>query len=56
MKLVLLSHALLPRMFTARVGERLHHHQRKHPEGAATYRPIRKKTPIMLNAVMIAMS
>ena len=55
MKLVLLSQALLPRMFHRGASENACIITRDStPSAPATYRPTRKKTPIILNAVMIA--
>ena len=54
---MLLSHALLPRMFHSGASENACIiTSESTPRAPATYSPIRKKTPIMLNAVMIAMS
>ena len=57
MKFVLLSQALFPRMFHSGASENICIiTSESTPRAPATYRPIRKNTPIMLNAVMIAMS
>ena len=55
MKLVLLSQALLPRMFHSGASENICIITRDStPSAPATYSPIMKKTPIMLKAAMIA--